>query len=55
MQRGLHQFPKQGEHAPWQNTQDYLLDRKILAKNLFADGVLQFRGDLEEARQTSAA
>ena len=42
MQRGIHEFPKQGEHAPWHNTQDYLLDRKILKSNLFSDGVLQF-------------
>jgi hypothetical protein len=42
MQRGIHEFPKQGEHAPWHNTQDYLLDRKILKSSLFSDGVLQF-------------
>ena len=42
MQRGIHEFPKQGEHAPWHNTQDYLLDRKILKSNIFSDGVLHF-------------
>ena len=42
MQRGLHLFPKQGEHEPWRNTQDYLLDRKLLTPKLFDDSVLQF-------------
>jgi monooxygenase len=43
MQRGLHLFPKQGDHQPWQNTQDYLLDRKLLKRGLANDGVLQFQ------------
>ncbi|MBT8145216.1 MAG: NAD(P)/FAD-dependent oxidoreductase [Gammaproteobacteria bacterium] len=43
IQRGVHQFPKQGEHQPWRNTQDYLLDRKLLKKGLANDGVLQFQ------------
>jgi len=43
MQRGLHQFPKQGDHQPWHNTQNYLLDRKLLKKGLADDGVLQFQ------------
>lgn len=56
MQRGIHQFPKQGDHAPWQNTQDYALDRKIFADNLFADGVLTFHSEAEaENSQASAA
>ena len=42
MQRGLHLFPKQGDHQPWQNTQDYLLDRKLVKRGLANDGVLQF-------------
>jgi cyclohexanone monooxygenase len=42
MQRGLHLFPKQGEHAPWRNTQDYLLDRKLLTPKLFEDSALEF-------------
>ncbi|MDP5004011.1 MAG: NAD(P)/FAD-dependent oxidoreductase, partial [OM182 bacterium] len=54
MQRGIHEFPKQGEHAPWHNTQDYLLDRKILKSSLFSDGVLQF-GCTESGVQTKVA
>lgn len=42
MQRGMHLFPRQGEHAPWHNTQDYLLDRKLLKHGIPDDGVLQF-------------
>ena len=43
IQRGVHQFPKQGDHQPWHNTQDFLLDRKLLKKGLVGDGVLQFQ------------
>lgn len=42
IQRGLQQFPMQGDHLPWRNTQDYLLDRKLLKKGLADEGVLQF-------------
>ena len=42
MSRGLHMFPKQGNHAPWQNTQNYLLDKKLLGEANLEDGVLQF-------------
>ena len=42
MKRGMHLFPKQGDHAPWQNTQDYLVDRKLLGEAELEDGVLQF-------------
>jgi monooxygenase len=42
MKRGMHLFPRQGDHAPWQNTQDYLKDRKLLGEAKLEDGVLQF-------------
>lgn len=42
MKRGLHTFPKQGDHAPWQNTQNYLLDKQLLGDANLEDGVLQF-------------
>lgn len=42
MQRSMHLFPKQGETSPWANTQDYLLDRKLLAKGPGSDPVLHF-------------
>lgn len=42
MQRSLHLFPRQGDHAPWHNTQNYFLDRKLLGNGPVDDGVLQF-------------
>jgi len=42
MQRGLHQFPKQGDHAPWQNTQNYAKDKKMIRDAPLEDGRLIF-------------
>jgi len=42
MRRSLQQFPRQGDRLPWINTQDYLLDRKLLAQEPAADDRLQF-------------
>ncbi len=42
MQRALHLFPRQGDHDPWRNTQNYLLDRKIIREASLSDGVLTF-------------
>lgn len=41
MKRGLHLFPRQGDRPPWANTQDYLLDRKLL-RGPVDDSVLKF-------------
>ena len=35
-------MPKQGKHAPWNVTNNYLADRKILKNARFDDGVLKF-------------
>ncbi len=43
MQRALHLFPKQGDRDPWQNPQNYVLDRKIIREGALDDGVLEFR------------
>jgi monooxygenase len=43
MQRMMHRFPKQGDRAPWLNTQNYASDRKMLRHDSLHDGVLQFR------------
>ncbi len=40
MQRAMHLFPKQGDRAPWLNTQDYARDRKMLRRGPIEDGVL---------------
>ncbi len=41
MQRAMHLFPKQKVAAPWRNTQDYLLDRKLIEQSPIEDGALQ--------------
>ena len=43
MQRALHLFPKQGDRDPWQNPQNYVLDRQIIRNGTLDDGVLEFR------------
>lgn len=42
MQRQLHLLPKQGDHAPWINTQNYGVDKKTIRDGDIADGVLEF-------------
>jgi len=42
IQRKMHLLPKQGDRAPWTNTQNYLLDRKTILKEPVDDGVLEF-------------
>ena len=36
-------MPKQGKHAPWRVTNNYLEDRKTLKQASFADGILKFK------------
>lgn len=42
MRRSLHLLPRQGDRMPWLNTQDYLLDRKLLAALVTDDPHLHF-------------
>jgi cation diffusion facilitator CzcD-associated flavoprotein CzcO len=42
MQRVLHLFPRQGDHAPWQNTQNFTEDKKLIRKAPLEDGALIF-------------
>jgi cation diffusion facilitator CzcD-associated flavoprotein CzcO len=42
IQRKVHLLPKQGSEPPWVNTQNYLLDRKIIGAGPIEDGYLQF-------------
>jgi cation diffusion facilitator CzcD-associated flavoprotein CzcO len=42
IQRKMHLLPRQGNIAPWLNTQNYLLDRKTLGEDPVDDGVLEF-------------
>ena len=40
MQRVMHLFPKQGDRAPWLNTQDYARDKEMVRKAPIEDGVI---------------
>ena len=42
MQRVMHLFPKQGDHAPWLNTQNYARDKEMVRKAPIEDGVIVF-------------
>jgi len=42
MQRVLHLFPKQGDHEPWLNTQNYSADKKMIRRAPLEDGALTF-------------
>lgn len=42
MQRMMPMLPKQGDRAPWVNTQRYTAERKILGREPIDDGVLMF-------------
>lgn len=44
IQRKLHLLPKQGNAAPWLNTQNYALDRKVIGKGPIEDRFLRFTG-----------
>ncbi len=53
MQRSMHLFPKQGNAAPWLNTQNYAKDKKLVREKL-DDGVLVF-GNGEPASEPAPA
>ncbi len=42
MRRGAARLPKQGDHEPWRNCQDYYAEKERLAHLCFDDGVLHF-------------
>ncbi len=44
MLRGAGRLPKQGDHEPWTNCQDYYREKDTLPAAGFDDGVLQFAG-----------
>ena len=43
MARVMHLFPRQGDKAPWLNTQDYATDKTLIGQAELEDGVLTFR------------
>jgi monooxygenase len=54
MQRFLHRFPRQGDHAPWTNPQNYGLDKKMFRKSALEDGALTFDDPRGAAAQAPA-
>jgi cation diffusion facilitator CzcD-associated flavoprotein CzcO len=42
MQREMHRFPKQGDHEPWVNPQNYGKDKKMIRSAPLEDGALVF-------------
>jgi len=42
LQRVMHLLPKQGDHKPWINPQDYRRDKKLFRQDAIEDGVLAF-------------
>lgn len=54
MKRVMHRFPRQGDHAPWLNTQDYRRDRELLLRAPIDDGVLRFSGAARDERKGTA-
>ncbi|MCX2980397.1 NAD(P)/FAD-dependent oxidoreductase [Halieaceae bacterium IMCC14734] len=53
MQREMHRFPRQGDHEPWVNPQDYGKDKKMFRTGPLEDGALVFSSPAE--RNTKAA
>jgi hypothetical protein len=44
MRRMMHRFPKQGDHEPWLNPQNYSRDKKMIRLGELEDGALIFNG-----------
>ena len=42
MQRMMHRMPRQGDHEPWINPQNYQRDKKMFKHSPIDDGVMQF-------------
>jgi len=42
MQRMMHRMPRQGDHEPWINPQNYRRDKKMFKHSPVDDGVMQF-------------
>ena len=50
VQRVMHLFPKQGDHEPWLNTQNYAADRKMIRRAPLEDGALLFSNPPDRRR-----
>jgi monooxygenase len=54
MQRVMHLFPKQGDHDPWLNTQNYAQDKKMIRDAPLEDGRLTFDNPAAASRESAA-
>ncbi len=54
MARSIHLFPKQGDRDPWRNTQNYILDKKIVRNAPLEDGALCFDNPVPAATQSES-
>jgi len=54
IKRGVHLLPRQGDKAPWLNTQNYMADRKSLPKREIDDGILRFTNPASEMKEANA-
>ena len=55
MRRSMHLFPRQSDRDPWRNTQNYLLDKKLIRHASLEDGVLTFSNPVPTLAETQAA
>ena len=55
MQRGLGQYPKQGDREPWTNPQIYLQEKKHFLTGPLEDGVLQYERAAKLTTKTVSA
>jgi monooxygenase len=53
VQRVLHILPKQGDHEPWVNAQNYHRDKKMMRKAPVEDGVMIFDNKGEASRDVA--
>ncbi len=54
MQRTMDRLPRQGDHAPWLNPQNYQADRKMFRKDPVDDGAMRFTRSSARAKVLSA-
>ena len=55
MRRAMHKFPKQGDRDPWRNTQNYILEKKLIRHAPLDDGVLEFGNPVAGGAAAGAA
>jgi len=55
MQRLMHLFPKQGDRDPWRNTQNYLLEKKLIRNAPLEDGALIFSNQASDQQPAPVA